>query len=62
MKGGAEQGDLHFFNFLRALVKNFTFKPIETRMLPAILKQMTSTDWQPFFEKYVYGTDMPALD
>ena len=62
MKGGAEQGDLHFFNFLRALVKNFTFKPLETRMLPAILKQMTSTDWQPFFEKYVYGTDMPPLD
>ena len=31
-------------------------------MLPAILRQMTGTDWQPFFEKYVYGTDMPPLD
>lgn len=62
LKGGAEQGDPHFFNFLRALVRNFTFKPIETRMLPAILRQMTATDWQPFFEKYVYGTDMPPLD
>ena len=59
MKGGAEQGDPHFFSFLRALVRNFTFKPIETRMLPAILRQMTETDWQPFFEKYVYGTEMP---
>ena len=62
LKGGAEQGDPHFFNFLRALVRNFTFKPAETRMLPAILRQMTDTDWQPFFEKYVYGTDMPSLD
>lgn len=62
MKGGAEQGDPHFFSFLRALVRNFTYKPIETRMLPAILRQMTQTDWQPFFEKYVYGTDMPPLD
>ncbi len=62
MKGGAEQGDPHFFNFLRALVRNFTFKPAETRMLPAILRQMTESDWQPFFEKYVYGTDMPPLD
>ena len=62
LKGGAEQGDAHFFNFLRALVRNFTFKPAETRMLPAILRQMTATDWQPFFEKYVYGTEMPPLD
>ncbi len=62
MKGGAEQGDPHFFNFLRALVRNFTFKPAETRMLPALLRQMTDSDWQPFFEKYVYGTDMPSLD
>lgn len=62
LKGGAEQGDPQFFSFVRALVRNFTFKPIETRMLPAILQQMTATDWQPFFEKYVYGTDMPPLD
>lgn len=62
LKGGAEQGDPHFFNFLRALVRNFTFKPAETRMLPALLRQMTDSDWQPFFEKYVYGTDMPSLD
>ena len=61
MKGGAEQGDPHFFVFLRALVRNFTFKTAETRMLPAILQQMTSSNWQPFFEKYVYGTEMPPL-
>ncbi|MEO7795588.1 MAG: M1 family aminopeptidase, partial [Thermoanaerobaculia bacterium] len=61
-KGGAKQGDAHFFNFIRALVKNFTFKPAETRLLPAILKQMTGSDWQPFFEKYVYGTEMPPLN
>jgi hypothetical protein len=62
MKGGAEKGDPQFFSFLRALVRNFTYKPIETRTLPAILRQMTETDWQPFFEKYVYGTEMPPLD
>lgn len=61
LKGGAAQGDPLFLAFLRALVRNFTYKPAETRMLPAILRQMTDTDWQPFFEKYVYGTDMPPL-
>ncbi len=62
LKGGTEQGDPLFFAFLRALVRNFTYKPLGTEVLPAILRQMTDTDWQPFFEKYVYGTDMPSLD
>jgi len=62
LKGGADQGDALFLSFLRALVRNFTYKQAETRMLPAILHQMTETDWQPFFEKYVYGTEMPPLD
>lgn len=62
LKGGAEAGDPYFFTFLRALVRNFTFKPASTSVLPEILHQMTETDWQPFFEKYVYGTEMPPLD
>ncbi len=61
IEGDAERGDGKYFVFLRALVRNFTFKPAETRQLPAVLQQMTSTDWRPFFDKYVYGTEMPPL-
>ena len=62
LKGGAEQGDPHLFNFLRARVRDFTFKPAETSVLPAILQRMTATDWQPSFENFLYGTEMPPLD
>lgn len=31
------------------------------RRLVGILNQMTGKDWQPWFERYVYGTEMPKV-
>ena len=59
-KHGEEQGDRLFFALLRALQKNFTFKPSATRHVVGILNQITGTDWQPWFERYVYGCEMPG--
>jgi hypothetical protein len=61
-RGSEAGGDQQFFAFMRAVVRNFTFETVSTRDLVAILNQMTGRDWQPFFEKYVYGTDAPVLD
>ncbi len=59
-KHGEEQGDRLFFALLRALQKNFTFKPSATRHVVGILNQITGADWQPWFERYVYGCEMPG--
>jgi aminopeptidase N len=59
--GSEKEGDRLFFTWIRSYVRNFTFKPGETRHLVAILDQMTGRDWQPWFERYVYGTETPEL-
>ena len=48
--------------FLKTVVKNFDRKPASTRHLAGILGQMTGADWRPFFDRYVYGTEMPPID
>ena len=55
--GGRQEGDRLFYTWLRAYIKNFTFKTGETRHLIGILNQITKRDWQPWFERYVYGTE-----
>jgi len=32
-----------------------------TRGLVETLDQLTGGDWQPWFERYVYGTEIPSL-
>jgi aminopeptidase N len=59
--GDEKEGDRLFLTWMRSYVKNFVFKPGETRHLVAILNKITSKDWQPWFERYVYGTDTPQL-
>lgn len=62
LRGGEAEGDRYFFAFLKTVVRNFAGKPSSTRHLAGILGQMTGTDWRPFFDRYVYGTEMPPLD
>lgn len=57
-----KEGDRLFFTWIRSIVKNFTFKAAETRHLVGILNQMTKRDWQPWFERFVYGTEIPKLE
>jgi hypothetical protein len=59
--GSSEEGDRLFFTWVRSYVKNFANKPGETRNLVRLINQMTRKDWQPWFERYVYGTETPAL-
>jgi hypothetical protein len=60
--GSEEEGDRLFMTWIRSYVKNFTYKTGETRHLVAILEQMTGKPWQPWFERYVYGTETPKVD
>lgn len=59
--GDEKEGDRLFLTWMRSYAKNFVFKPGETRHLVAILNQMTQKDWQPWFERYVYGTETPEV-
>jgi len=61
-KHGEKKGDQLFFGWIRSYVKNFTYKVAETRHLIAILNQITGEDWQPFFERHVYGVEAPEVD
>jgi len=60
-KHGAEKGDNLFFAWLRSYIKNFDHKVAETRHLIAILNQVSGEDWQPFFERYIYGVESPDV-
>ena len=60
-KYGKKQGDRMFVLFLRAILKNSDFDYIYTKDLIGILNAITKTDWTPFFEKYVLGTEIPKI-
>ena len=60
--GSRQEGDRLFFTWLRSYIKNFTFRTAETRHLIGILSQITKRDWQPWFERYVYGTEPVRVD
>ncbi len=59
---GEKEGDRLFLTWIRSYVKNFTFKAGETRYLIGILNQITGDDWQPFFERHIYGVEAPRMD
>lgn len=59
--GGEEEGDRYFFAMLRSFLKSFEFHWGGTRHLVGILNEMTGKDWQPWFERYVYGFDLPEI-
>lgn len=59
--GSEEKGDELFMNWIRSYVTNFKFRPGETRHLIGILNQMTGRDWQPFFERHVFGVETPKI-
>ena len=54
-------GDRAFTSFQRSVLKNFSFQWAHTRHMVTILGQISGTDWQPFFDRYVYGTEVPKL-
>ena len=59
--GGEKEGDRYFFALLRSFVKNFPYRWGATRHLVGILDQITHENWQPWFDRYVYGCETPKL-
>jgi hypothetical protein len=59
--GSADAGDRAFIAFLRTILKSFPDGWAYTQHYPAILAQLSKSDWQGFFEKYVYGSENPPV-
>ncbi|MEA2561859.1 MAG: hypothetical protein QOH06_3363 [Acidobacteriota bacterium] len=60
-KGSAAAGDLAFTELLRRLLKRNRHGHVTTPGLVAEIDKLTGGDWQPWFERYVYGTEIPKL-
>jgi hypothetical protein len=60
-EAGKEEGERQFWIALRSYLKSFPFTWAGTTHLVAILEKVTGKPWQPWFERYVYGTEMPPL-
>jgi hypothetical protein len=60
-KGSPEEGDRYFIALLRSYVKRHRYNWGTTRGLVEDLDQLTGGKWQPWFERFVYGTEIPQL-
>lgn len=59
--GSERDGDRYFFALMRSFLKNFPYQWGPTRHLVGILNQITKEDWQPWFDRYVYGCETPKI-
>jgi Peptidase family M1 domain len=59
--GNDEEGDRLFQSLLRSYLKNFTYKWGTTENFIGLLDQLTKSDWHPFFDRYVFGTEIPDV-
>jgi len=56
---GERAGDDLFLSWLRAVVTTFAYQATSTERIVALLEEMTGEPWQPWFERYVYGSERP---
>lgn len=54
-----EIGDQEFLTFLKSYQTNFKWKFGTTRDVVGLLSFITKKDWNPWFEKYYWGTGLP---
>ncbi|MGZ4808248.1 MAG: M1 family aminopeptidase [Thermoanaerobaculia bacterium] len=54
-----EMGDQMFLTFMKSYQKSFRWKFGSTNGVAGLLQFITKKDYQPFFEKYYWGTAMP---
>ena len=52
-------GDNTFFTVLRSFLKSFPHKKVTTEDFIGLLNYITKEEWHPFFDRYVYGTELP---
>jgi hypothetical protein len=60
-KGSVAEGDRAGTELLRGFLKRHRYGHTSTRDLVQELNGLTGGNWQPWFEKYVYGTEIPRL-
>ena len=60
-KGSPAEGDRYFIALLRSFLKNNRYGWGTTGDLVTELDQLTGGSWQPWFERYVYGTEIPEI-
>jgi hypothetical protein len=60
-KGSVEEGDRHFIALLRSFLQRTRYTWGTTAELVRTLDELTGGDWQPWFERYVYGTETPQV-
>ena len=54
-----ELGDQTFLTFLKSYQKSFQWKFGSTKDVSGLLTFMTKKDYEPYFQKYYWGTDFP---
>ncbi len=59
--GGVPDGDRLFFTWLRRILDDRHFEITHTKDIVAILDELTGKPWRPWFEKYIYGSEVPDL-
>lgn len=57
----SEMDDKTFLTVLKSFLRSFDGKAVRTDDFRGLLEFITKKDWKEWFEKYVYGTEMPAL-
>jgi hypothetical protein len=55
-------GDKTFWTIFRSFLKSFPYKTVTTEDFIGLSNFITKQNWQPFFDRYVYGTEMPELE
>ncbi|HPR64868.1 MAG TPA: M1 family aminopeptidase [Thermoanaerobaculia bacterium] len=54
-----EVGDKMFYTILRSFLKSFPHQKASTEDFIGLVNYITKKEWHPFFEKYVYGMELP---
>lgn len=60
-KGSADEGDRFFIALLRGYLERYRGGWGTTQGLVATLDELTGGNWQPWFERYVYGSETPVI-
>lgn len=55
-------GDQIFFTLLRSFLRSFEHKNATTKDFIGILEYLTKESWTEFFDKYLYGMEMPLKE
>ncbi len=60
--GNQPDGDRLFFTWIRRILSDHRFEIVRTKDVVTILDELTGKPWRPWFERYIYGSEMPAIE